>query len=316
MSKTLLGRLLVAGSACAIASCGGGSGSSAVAFIPPPPTTKVCPDGQTIPINDPCPAAPPPSANPAIFPSVTTDTTFSALGLEASAMNTQASALNRDGYSVRYDAATKGYLIDLPSSDEFRFQSNSEDTSYWHGFAASGFYSGTIVDVFKPTSTNPEIQLTYTSFGVTTGYYSSEFGFVAFGEATPNSAVPVTGTASYDALIAGRPLDLNGLIKGNATFQFNFGAGTLSGHFDPVLRYGGVDTNLGSYIFDHTVFGVGSTSFSGALSHSGTTSLGAFDGVFTGPAAEELMSRWTAPYLNPSTQQWNEMFGVMVGKKQ
>ena len=157
--------------------------------------------------------------------------------------------------------------------------------------------------------------MTYTSFGVSTGYYASEFGFVAFGQATPGSAVPVTGTATYDALIAGRPLDLNGLIKGNAMFQFNFGAGTLAGHFDPVLEYNGVDTGLGAYTFTNTVFGVGSATFSGHLSHSGTGTLGGFDGRFTGPAAEELMSRWTAPYLNPTTQQWNEMFGVMVGKK-
>ena len=46
------------------------------------------------------------------------------------------------------------------------------------------------------------------------------------------------------------------------------------------------------------------------------SALGAFDGRFTGPAAEELMARWTAPYLNPSTQQWKDMFGIMVGKKE
>ena len=298
MSKTLSGRLLVTGSAFAIASCGG-DGTSFVSSTPPPPV------GGT----------PSPTASPAVFPSITSDTDFAVLGLEATAMDTPASALKRDGFSVRYDAATKGYLIDLPSTDEFRFEKSSEDSSYWHGFAASGFYAGTDVAVFKPTSTNPEIQLTYTSFGVTSGYYTSDFGFVAFGQATPNSAVPVTGSATYDALIAGRPLDLNGLIKGSAMFQFDFGAGTLTGHFDPVLHYNGADTDLGAYTFTNTVLGVGSATFSGQMTHSGTSSRGAFDGRFTGPAAEELMSRWTAPYLNPTTQQWNDMFGVMVGKK-
>lgn len=217
---------------------------------------------------------------------------------------------------MRYDAGAQAYFIDLPSTGELRFQSSSEDPSYWHGFASTGFYTGTFIDVLKPTSTNPEIQLTYTSFGVTSGYYTSQFGFFAFGSATPNSGVPVTGSASYNAIIAGRPLDINGLIDGDATLAFNFGAGTLSGHLDPVLRFGGVQTDLGSYNFINTVFGVGSTTFSGQLSHSGTSTLGAFDGRFTGPAAEELMGRWIAPYLNPSTQQWNEMFGIMVGKKQ
>lgn len=317
MSKTLLARLLVACGTCAVAACGGGSGgSSGPVSTPPPLATKVCPGGLVIPVADSCPAPPPPPAAVAIFPGVTTDTQFAVLGLEANKANIPASELSRSGFSVRYDVANKGYFIDLPSGDEFRFESSSEDPSYWHGFASTGFYSDTFVDIFKPTSTNPEIQLAYTSFGVSSGYYSSDFGFFAFGSATPNSGVPVTGTASYNALVAGRPLDINGLIKGDATFQFNFVAGTLSGHFDPVLRYNGIETDLGSYNFISTVFGVGSATFSGGLSHSGTSSLGAFDGRFTGPVGQELMARWTAPYLNPSTHQWNEMFGIMVGKKQ
>jgi hypothetical protein len=251
-----------------------------------------------------------------IFPSITTNTEFAVLGLEAGGLNTPASALTMNDFRVRYDAADQAYLIDLPSTDEFRFDSIGADASYWYGGVGGGFYFDTYIDVFKPTSTNPEIQLAYTSFGITSGYYHSQFGFFAFGSATPSSGVPVTGTANYNALIAGAPLDINGLIKGDATFQFNFGNGTLGGHFDPILRYGGVETSLGSYNFVSTIFGVGSATFAGGLSHSGTSSLGAFDGRFTGPAAQELMARWTAPYLNPSTHQWNEMFGVMVGKKQ
>ena len=38
-----------------------------------------------------------------------------------------------------------------------------------------------------------------------------------------------------------------------------------------------------------------------------------FNGMFTGPAAQELMSSWIAPYtLNGQT---STMFGVWVGKK-
>jgi hypothetical protein len=231
-------------------------------------------------------------------------------------MGTAASALTKNGFSVRYDAGEQDYLIDLPATNEFTFEADSEDATYWHGFAATGFYEGTIVDVFKPRSSNPEIQLTYTSFAVTSGYYTSDFGFLAFGTATPNSGVPVTGSASYNAILAGRALDISGVVDGSATLQFNFAAGTLSGHLDPVLHYNGITTNLGSYDFVSTVFGVGSPTFSGGLSVSGTSTLGTFDGRFTGPAAQELMGRWIAPYRNPATQQWNEMFGVMVGKKQ
>jgi len=259
---------------------------------------------------------PPPPASPAIFPTVTTNTDFAVLGLEAGDTDISASALARNGFSVRYDAATQGYLVDLPSRDEFRFVSTSQDASFWYGFAATGYYQGTLVDVAKPSATNPDIQLSYTSYGITTGYYTSDFGFFAFGSATPAAGVPITGTASYDALIRGRALDNFGRIDGDATFQFNFQTGTLAGHFDPVYELNGVVTDLGTYNFVSTVFGVGSPTFSGRLSLTGAPALGDFDGRFTGPAAQELMARWTAPYLNPSTQQWKEMFGVMVGKKQ
>lgn len=315
MSSALLERLLIASSMGALAACGGGGGSGPQS-TPPAPGTRVCPDGTVVPATQACPLPPPPPppASPAIFPDVTTDKSFAVLGLEADSINTSASALRRDGFSVRYDVASQGYLMDLPSTEEFRLVSSLETESYWRGSVQTGFYGSTLYDIFKPRSTNPEIQLAYTSFAATSGYYS--LGLVAFGSATPDSGVPVTGTATYNALIAGRPLDVVGAIRGNATFQFDFGAGTLSGKMDPVLELNSILTNLGSYDFVNTVFGVGSATFSGRLSTSGTTTLGAFDGRFTGPAAEELMARWTAPYRNPTSQQWNEMFGVIVGRRQ
>lgn len=308
MSNMMLGRLLVASAALALAACGGGGGGggSGFASTPPPPPAPPAPP----------PPPPPPPVSPAIFPSITTNTDFAVLGLEASDFNTPASALARTGFSVRYDAASQGYFIDLPSTGEFRFESNSEDSAFWHGFAATGFYSGNFVDVFKPRSTNPEIQLTYTSFGITSGYYSTPFGFFAFGIPTPSSGVPVTGTATYDAHVRGGTLNSFALISGDATLQFDFGAGTLGGHFDPTHELNGVVTSLGRYSFVNTVFGVGSTTFSGSLSHSTLNLLGAFDGRFTGPSAQELMARWTASYIPPGSQQSGEMFGVWVGKKQ
>ena len=158
MSNMMLGRLLVASAALALAACGGG-GSGMSSTPAPQPLTPPPP-----------PPPPPPPAAPAIFPGVTTNRDFATLGLEGNDRNTPASALARDGFTVRYDATSQGYLIDLPSTGEIRFESSSEDAAYWHGFAATGFYTGTFVDVFKPTSTNPEIQLTYTSFGVSSGY--------------------------------------------------------------------------------------------------------------------------------------------------
>lgn len=321
MSKSLLGRLLVASAALALASCGGGGGgSSGIASTPPPPpppppTTQTCPDGSVIPITSTCPPPPPPPpALSAVFAGVTTSTEFATLGLEAGFEGEPASALDRSGFSVRYDATSNAYIVDLPSTTPGKVQLFSEDSRFWHGFHES---FGSYISVFKPSPTNPDIALAYTSYGISSGYWSSEFGFTAFGLATPSGGVPLTGTATYDAHVAGRTLTGFGLISGDATLTFNFGSGSLAGHFDPMLETGGSPTlvSLGRYDFINTVFGAGSTTFSGGLSRSGINSLGAFDGRFTGPAAQELMARWTAPYINPSTQQPGEMFGVWVGRR-
>jgi hypothetical protein len=235
------------------------------------------------------------------------------LGLEASDQNIPLSALKRDGFSVRYDAASDSYIFDLPSTNPAGMRVTSEDSAFWNGYLDAEDPS---LSVLKPASTNPEIALAYTSLGIASGYYTSPFGFFAFGIPTPSSGVPVAGTASYEAYVRGRTLTDFAVVSGDATLQFDFGTGALSGQFDPVLNLNGVTTNLGTYDFVNTVFGAGSTAFSGGLSLTGAPSLGAFDGRFTGPEAQELMSRWTAPYLNPGTQQWSEMFGVWVGKRQ
>ena len=210
----------------------------------------------------------------------------------------------------------------LPSQVPDAFTAGNQSNSYWAGSIKGSSFNN--VDVFKPSASNPDIQLSYTSFVraargslCSCGYYdTTELVFLAFGSPTPSSGVPPTGNATYDARVYGSTTDFAASIGGDATLQFDFGAGTLAGHFDPTLNPAGVTpTNLGSYNFVNTVYGVGRTSFSGKLSISGTSNLGAFEGQFTGPVAQELMTRWTAPYLNPSTNQWSDMFGVWVGKK-
>jgi hypothetical protein len=51
------------------------------------------------------------------------------------------------------------------------------------------------------------------------------------------------------------------------------------------------------------------------LQTSGIAQLGSFNGLFTGPAAQELMARWRAPYLRPGTQSQSEIAGVLIGRK-
>ena len=107
-----------------------------------------------------------------------------------------------------------------------------------------------------------------------------------------------------------------GWIEGTAGLQFNFGAGSLSGSMTvDYYSNGGMGEgySLGQYGFVNTVYSTGSTTFSGQLSDPFGTGLGSFNGMFTGPGAQELMSSWSAPYTLDG--QTSTMFGVWVGKK-
>jgi hypothetical protein len=299
--------MLASAAALALAGCGGGGGTH-VASIPTPPVTPT-----------PTPPPPPAGYQPVqIFPNITTSTTFASVGVELSG-----NPVRTDGFSVRYDAASNLYIFDFPSNDPGGFYSNSSDSSFWSGgLIATG--SGTVwppMSVLKPSPTNPAIQLSYTSLA---GYLAAgpmdnlPYGFVAFGSATPTGSVPVTGSAGYSAYVLGASVDRFYWVDGSATMQFDFGNGTLAGHFDPNLIdfYGnGTRIPLGQYDFINTVFGVGSTTFSGQLSNAAVPGVGTFSGQFTGPSAQELMSSWIAPFHDPATNQDSQITGVWVGKQ-
>jgi hypothetical protein len=252
---------------------------------------------------------------------VTSTTDFATLGLEASKSGVSAASLAQTGFSVQYNAEAGVYIFNLPSSAPAGFYQNignSPNNRFWNGEIADAPTNTAIeASVYKPTPTNPEIQLTYTTFAMygDLNNPAEPFGFLAFGKATPQSGIPVTGSATYSAQLKGSTLDEPTDIGGSATLNFDFGAGKLTGHFDPGINDGlGGYIPLGRYDFVNTVYAFGDTTFSGSLSNANQPTLGSFEGLFTGPQAQELMGRWTAPYTNPFTHANSEMFGVLVGK--
>jgi len=298
MRRTIWKNLLLTCSICGLAACGGGGGGGGAALISTPP--------------------PPPSlpTYPAIFPGVTQTTDFAALGYEVPDGFANTPILVGDGFAVRYDATQGAYIVDVPLAPALKFESHLEDADSW-----SGYLAGTSVnmDVAKPTASNRDPDFEFTTWAA---YYQYDFfipftyGVMAFGSATPGGAVPTTGSAVFDAIVAGFALDTGIAVGGTALLEFNFGAGTLAGTFNPILNpNSATPIGLGTYTFTNTVFGVGSTTFSGGLLHANPQLTGAFNGLFTGPNAQELMARWTAGYVNPSTQQSGEMFGIWVGRK-
>lgn len=306
MKRMLCSHLLLATAAMTLAACGGGGGGSNLAPPPPPAPT---------------PPPPPPPSVPGtpvtIFPAITETTDFATLGYQL-----DGNSIVGDGFSVRYDAGSKLYMFDLPSAAPGGFYATSDSDASWSGGLAEGNSADLWppMSVLKPSATNPEIQLSYTSFAsyLRSGpMWDLPHGIVVFGIASPASAVPVTGQATMNAEVAGFSVNGPNEIDGTATLEFNFAAGTLAGHFDPMIDLEGeFSQSLGRYTFVDTVHGVGSPSFSGQFSHSDPRLGGTFSGLFTGPNAEELMARWTGSFfVEGVTANPEQMFGVWVGRK-
>lgn len=317
MTRMLCQWATVAGLTMALCACGDSEGTN---FIPAPPATPApaptpTPTPSPTPTPTPTPAA---TTSPiAVFPDLNKDAEFATVGYNVDSVG----ALSSVGFAARYDAASQTYLMTVPSSDKpgvlEQYEANTPNSRWWGGVLnAPGANTYTAIGVLKPD--NPDLKLSFTSlveYASSAAWFDGA-GVVAFGTATPVSAVPNTGTATYNALVVGEAGQ--GSIRGDATLSFDFGAGKLSGHFDPTYSdYGGIGdgVSLGRYDFVNTVFSSGSTSFSGELSNSSFTSTGSFAGLFTGPNAEELMSRWTAPYKLPGDDAVGTMFGVWVGAK-
>lgn len=238
------------------------------------------------------------------------------MGLEAP--GNAGANLTSSGFSVSYDSARNRYLMDFPSTAAgyfYAYTGNSHD-HFWSGPLASLEQTGAHDDLVVLKPSNPTIVFRYSTLLTYNDFsdYNIPFGYVAFGTPTGQGAMPVSGSATYAAYVRGGSIDKNGTITGTAELQFNFGAGTLSGSMSP--SYTGYDwdtVSLGRYDFVNTVYSTGSTTFSGGLSNSSVNGTGSFSGLFTGPAGQELISSWSAPYL--LNGQTSTMFGVWVGKK-
>lgn len=286
----------------ALGACGGGGGGE-TSFIPPPPPT-------------PPPVTPPPQTPAQIFPAITATTNFAAISMQVTNMSPP--TLTADGVSVRYDASTGLYVMGFPgaSASPFSLFTNyTPSDTWWYGQTLGA----SSVNILKPS--NPELQLSYTTLANydTGGMGGGQFGWMAFGTATPGGAVPTAGSATYTALVRGSSSDQSMSLQGSATLAFDFAAGTLAGHLDPVqydlLLFGSFGQSLGRYDFVNTVYSAGSTNFSGKLSNPAVTGTGSFSGQFMGPAAQELMARWSAPYQASGAASTQTLFGVLVGKR-
>ena len=147
-------------------------------------------------------------------------------------------------------------------------------------------------------------------------------GLVAFGFATPQGAIPTSGSGSYKGLVeGGSTVDsidwdgrttTDGWVDGTVSLSFDFARGTLAGELALVIDDKGKQVEISPFPFADTVFSPGSSNFSGRFA-TNTEGPNAFSGLFAGPNGEELIGRWTVPFLFNEVPE--SAVGVWIAKR-
>ena len=143
--------------------------------------------------------------------------------------------------------------------------------------------------------------------------FTTDAGVVAFGPGTPAGKVPLTGTASYAGFVSGlsdaKQFDEAGQgwyllpVGGTVQLNFDFAKSTLAGQLDLSIAGGMNPVPVGTYSFAQTMFSPGSTTYSGSFA-TPLSGLNYFNGIFTGPNAEETIGSWAVPFqLNGEDHQ-------------
>jgi hypothetical protein len=160
---------------------------------------------------------------------------------------------------------------------------------------------------------------------------TKRIGNFAFGMATPAGAVPVTGSATFQGKVAGMTDILvydylyggygSLSVDGTVQLNFDFAGGKLSGSMALFIPDGMQPFKIGDFAFKDTVFGAGSTTYSGKF-ESASAGQNFFLGQFTGPAAQETIGTWAVPFLfNKSADftladgQVHQATGAWIGKR-
>jgi hypothetical protein len=236
-------------------------------------------------------------------------------------------AANKHPTTISYNATSQTYtLYDYDGGPGTTFSPGEIVAS--SSSAAYTFYrdtsTGSTLKLLNDSASNPVIALNYVTYGKWIIPQSAPIHFaddyVVFGQLTPPSAVPRSGSASYKAILDGTyQSGVNTYrLSGNATFTASFGTGIMGLSVTPI----GTNTVNGTQLTFGTLTGSGyitydSSSF-GATSRTraadGTKTLFSATGNFYGPSAQEIGGVFTLSQTL-GTQQIGEGGGAFVGKK-
>lgn len=211
-------------------------------------------------------------------------------GGNATVSSTSIAASSADT-TIAYDAPSATYTV--KSGSEMASLGTADRGSDSSTGPVYSKTAGTISDTLallgnvQSGSVAPPIALTYTSYGQWTHSDSASgrtaIRYLLFGRPTGASDMPKTGTASYQTIVSAYKLETGFVpsqmtnLSGTATFQANFGNGTV-----------GTTLSIANGTFDGTG-NISGDTFAGAFTSSVPTFVaGSFTGGFFGPSAKEM----------------------------
>jgi len=285
-----------------LASCGGAGGPIGSA---PSPTA----------------AAPTPAPASSPSPAPTASSTQLTI-LSQPATQEFASYSDGDPMRVRYDAGSNTYEVNYTDAWQKLFR-------YLRGYPGEFLIGGATVEAssgFGTASTSDsavaEWRYQYSSLATWSDGRGQRRGHVVFGTATPPTAVPVTGTATYSGKVVGTTsasadgggwgIIENPTVDGTIAMEVDFGRGRLAG-----------TVSAGVYCDCASVPEIPRMTFDGQLA-SGAASLSgrfatdvaganSFEGLLAGPAAQEAIGGWAFPFVSGGKVE--SASGVWIARK-
>lgn len=302
-----------------LTACGGGSGGGPLVSTPVPPPPPPPPPGVAS-IGAPAQAVVP---NANLFPDATIggptmrSHSMTVFPLLHSVVAITSSGLVADtatmtgGATLGFDSSGSSYVLNVgnPALGVANVALNPSSAGSRTLFQADLPTGGTaFVNIADPATSN----LSWTTYGFWNVHTSTTIINAPFvtGYETPAGSVPTTGTATYRGSVIGEafhpPVGQQSgasyyALSGDATFQANFGSGTITGNLTNMITtsfegdtapWNSVSL-LGAISggnFSGTSAASSAPTSSGALSGSAT---GTFAGMFFGTNAQELGAVWT-----------------------
>lgn len=231
---------------------------------------------------------------------------------------------------IRYDARTQSYALigTLMGSSTFgpgqELASSAASTAYRR---VAGNQQDDLV-LFKPGSGNPEMALTYASYGAwqriadNGATLAIDTSFFTYGVETKASEMPKTGSATYQTKIDGQFADNRGVfvLTGDSQFEANFATGAVNFTMNPKGRnvVNGSLADFGRLMLTGRI-STPSQSYQGNEFYAETGRTGEYtanlNGAFYGPGASEMAATFVMGHGTATPGGEGLGAGAVVGKK-